>query len=422
MSPSVSDGPPIENRSRIGGSRRLAIVGASVALGAGLIALVVTTSTGVRAAVGTPVEYAVTSGPASPPAAFLAGDRLTGPGTSGSDALKARPAGGLMGWLSPVGVPSPTGADIAYNAWTYHRPVDPQASFSDQGISDGDPLARPSIRVIDPKTGADTLLQDGAFSLAWRGDGAVAYFKGVDPDLRANQPYLGNVFVRNSFDSAPEAWTTRPDRYVVIAWAGDRLLVYRELEGESLELDVVDGPGQLRTLAVGARLVALSPDGTQVLLNSEGTSVASLVDVATGKELASVDLSKFTDPATGGPLAYIGYGGSWQGDQVVAEAGSSLLLFKVADGKIEVERQIMPQGDFPMGLHEPRFTDPAGTKVVAWAPSASGPESSDPGARVYAYVACGVATDTCAEGPVQDTKTFYAITNPSRPAEGSLGD
>ncbi|GIU99799.1 MAG: hypothetical protein KatS3mg014_1415 [Actinomycetota bacterium] len=203
-------------------------------------------------------------------------------------------------------------------------------------------------------------------------------------------------------------WTVAAARYVVVAWAGDRLLVYRESEGEWLDLLVLDGPGEVRVLAPGANLVALSPDGERVLVSQGG--LASVLEVATGRELAALDLEH---PSVGGePLGQIAYGGSWVGGRVVAEGGPGIVALRVAKTSVEVEETLaLPEQSFPMPPHEPRFIDPAGTRVVAWAPV---PLDGGSG-RGYVYLDCDLGASTCVRGPVRDDRVFFQIQNLSRP-------
>ncbi|MEA2556512.1 MAG: hypothetical protein QOG88_50, partial [Actinomycetota bacterium] len=138
-------------------------------------------------------------------------------------------SGGLMGFVSPVGVDSPDGTQVAYNAWT--------AAATGSGNSIG---GTPSIRVIDTSTGSDTLFADGAFSLAWRRDGVIAYFRGRTKTYTGVSPYQGDIVVRAP-GGAETTWSAQSDRYIVAAWAGKTLLAYRDLEGGP-ELLVFDGP------------------------------------------------------------------------------------------------------------------------------------------------------------------------------------
>src|SRR5438045_925440 len=149
------------------------------------------------------------------------------------------------------------------------------------------------------------MLERGASSAAWRADGALAYFKGTDARFRASRPYMGDVLVRSGSHGRSVKWTTEPARYVVYAWAGDRLLVYRVGLGEKLELLVADGPGKVRPLADGSA-IALSPDQTRVAIVDQEATNVRVLDVATGRELSWLDVTT----ATPG-LRWVSYSGSW---------------------------------------------------------------------------------------------------------------
>src|SRR5207247_9168552 len=93
---------------------------------------------------------------------------------------------------SPVAVRPRDGRHVAYNTWQQLRTVDNDQSFSQQAIADGTALGTPSLRVHDD-TGKDFLLARGAYSAAWRHDGAIAFVKGSDPDFRAGRSYSGQA-------------------------------------------------------------------------------------------------------------------------------------------------------------------------------------------------------------------------------------
>jgi len=107
--------------------------------------------------------------------ALVSGSTIVGLPGRAALPLATAPAGGLMGWVSPVAVPSPDGQTVAYNTFSYLIPVEPEKSWSQQGVHPGDAVGTPSIHLVDLTTGKDTVLANGAFSLAWRADGAVAY-------------------------------------------------------------------------------------------------------------------------------------------------------------------------------------------------------------------------------------------------------
>jgi hypothetical protein len=324
--------------------------------------------------------------------------------------LAAAPVTPLAGWLTPVAVPSPDGRFVAYNAWRELREDDPALSWEDQGISAGDPLARPSIRVHDLQTGTDSAYVVGAFSLAWRGDGAIAYFKGANRDYRAGVRYVGDVFVRDSVNGPPRRWTEQTDRYVVAGWAGPSLLVYRVRAGEALDVLALDGPGKRRVLASDAGLVAISPDGTSALVEhgpESGPPRVDLIAVSNGTKLASLDVST-VDPAVG----VVGYAGDWQGDLVAAPSASGLVVFRIAGGRIELARTMRTAAG--TGVAEPRFVGPS--RVTGWTSSSSG----------GAFVDCDRVSGRCARAvPLPDARGVEGfpawrrpVYNPSRPQKG----
>jgi hypothetical protein len=345
-----------------------------------------------------------------PPAVYTVGRTVLGLPGHERVTLAAPPITPLAGWLTPVAVPSPDGRYIAYNAWRELREDDPALSWEDQGISRGDPLARPSIRMHDLEAGSDSVYATGAFSLAWRADGAIAYFKGSGRDYEAGVRYVGDVFVRDSVDGHARRWTPQTDRYVVAGWAGPTLLVYRERAGEALDVLAFDTPGKPRVLASNAGLVAISPDGTGALVEhgpETGPPTLELVAVSNGMKLASLDLTT-VDPAVG----VVGYSGDWRGDLVAAPSASGVALFRIAAGRIALTRTIRAAGG--QGVAEPRFVDPS--RVTGWTSSESG----------GAFVDCDLVFGRCGRAvplpSARGTQGFPAwrrpVYNPSRPQEG----
>jgi hypothetical protein len=324
--------------------------------------------------------------------------------------LASPPVAPLAGWLTPVAVPSPDGRYLAYNAWKELRHDDPALSWADQGIEPGDSLATPSLRLYDATTGTDEVLEDGAFSLAWRADGALAYFKGAERDYRAAVPYEGGVYVRTSRGGAPERWSSARARYIVVGWAGKTLVAYRESEGETLDVLAFDGPGQMRVLASRSGLVALSPDGREAVVEqgpAEGRPNVRVVDVATSKVVAKLDLTG-VDPAVG----VVGYAGDWRGDSVVASSATGLAVFRVGPQRISLDRILRVEG---AGLSEPRFVGPAGRHVSAWA-------SGDQGGVI---LDCDLASRRCARfTPLPNAHGVHGfpvwrrnLYNPTRPLQ-----
>lgn len=357
-----------------------------------------------------------------PPTAFVTGSELVGHKQHKETRLSHMAAPSLFGWTSPLAVPSANGQQVVYSAWKNLVSVDPEKSFSQQNIKDGDALGRPSIRMVDTDTGTDSLIEDGAFSVAWRSDGALAYSKGEEADFRADVPYMTDIVVRQSVDAKPETWTTTPGRYIVVAWARHTLLAYDMQEGEQLDLIALDGPGSARQLASDTSLVAVSPDGTRAVVSGADGAAARLLDVASGTEVARVDAeppaadpsastaSPASEPAVQGLL----YGGSWTGDHVVAESPGGLVLLHATASGLSVERTLaMPTDALPLGVHEPQFADTTGTRVTAWAPVKGG------GGRAVGYenvyLDCEIADATCSVGPPRNDRIFSQAYNPSRP-------
>jgi hypothetical protein len=346
---------------------------------------------------------------ARPPALYTVGKTLLGIPGQGHVRLASAPVTPLAGWLTPAAVPSPDGRYVAYNAWRALRKDDPALSWKDQGISPGDPLARPSIRLRDLQSGSDRPLVTGGFSVAWRDDGAVAYVEGAERDYRAGVPYVGRIVVRDSAVAKERAWTD-VDRYVVVGWAGATLIAYREREGEALDLLALDGPGKPRVLASDAGLVAISPDGSEALVErgpETGPPRVQLLSVASGARLASLDLTN-VDPAVG----VVAYAGDWQDDLAVASSTSGLALFRVGEHSISLVRAIRATGG---NVAEPRFAD--GARITGWTSTSSG----------GAFVDCNRLTDRCgravplplARGAQGFPTWRRPVYNPSRPQEGA---
>jgi hypothetical protein len=388
----------------VGGRAAVAVAAAGVAAAAALAAFGVFGASGASPRTG---PLVVRAGLARAPGPFVRGDGIYD-GKGARAGLGAAVSGALMGPLSPVAVESPDGSYVAYNTWRPLRQVDDQRSFSRQGIRDGDALGTPSLRVHGQ--GRDFLLAQGAYSVAWRADGAIAYVRGVDPDFRAGRQYAGQVVVQRRLGGAPVQWTSTPGRYVVYGWARNRLLFYRLGLGERLELLAADGAGDVRPLAAGSA-IAISPDGTRVAVLGPESQDVRILDVATGREQAWVNVT-----TTAAPLNWVAYSGSWTGDHVVAPASSGLAVFHVGPDSIELEQALsLDHADFPVGVQEPRFADDAGNQVVA---TADVPPSGD-AAAVSFFVNCDRIARTCERGAAAPSREWLRLVdNPSRPEEG----
>jgi hypothetical protein len=387
---------------------RIVLLGAALAAVAIALSIHLVTAAGTAAPSGRVTAHHTS---AAPRGRTVRG-RLVSGFTPDRIALRVSPSAPLVGNLGPVAAPSRDRRYVAYNTWEWTRPIDWQRSLEDQGISTGDPLGRPQLRVRDLQSGRDTELEPGTFSVAWRADGAIAYARGTAAEYRANTAFLADVFVREKIDDKPAMWSVEPSRYLVEGWAGRRLIVRRQIPGESGDLLVFDGAGAARPLAHDADLVAIDPSGSDALVvegaaNSPAPGLR-LISVADGREEARLDLATIIDPTTHEPVEDVVGIGSWHGERVVAAASGGLVVLHVA-GHLSVEQVLhvdaaaRPGG----GFYEPQFAD-ADRTVVTWAdiPASGGRES--------AQFVCDRYALTCDEGaPVPSSRAPRPIYDPS---------
>lgn len=361
---------------------------------------------GAHGAVPRTGPLSVHTGLKSPPGPVVKKDGLF---TAKGDRIQlgAAVSGAMIGPLSPVAVRSGDGRLVAYNTWQELKPVDGDKAFSGQAIADGDVLGIPSLRAHDD-SGKDFLLARGAYSAAWRHDGAIAFVQGAVPEFRAGTAYPGQVIVRRGIHGRDVAWTSDPAHYVVYTWAGDRLLFYRVGLGEKLELLVADGPGSIRPLADGSA-IAVSPDARRVAVLSQDATNVRVLDLASGRELSWLDVT-----AASPPLAWLAYSGSWVGEHIVAPASAGLAVLHVGTDSLELEQVLsLDQAQFPAGVQEPRFVDDAGNEIAA---TADIPPGKD-GGGVSFLLQCDRIARTCDRGepaPAKDWLRQVADT----PAEG----
>lgn len=328
------------------------IVGVSVAVIVGIGVF------GAHGAVPRTGPLSVHAGLKKPPGAVVRGTTLVDEKGVPSK-LGASVSGSMMGPLSPVAVRSSDGTLIAYNTWQELRLVDPERSFSAQGLEEGAALGVPSLRMHDGQ-GKDFLLARGAYSAAWRHDGAIAFVQAVDPVFRAGPSYDGHVVVRKSVHGRDVSWSDAPAHYVVYAWAGNRLLFYRIGLGEKTELLVAEAPGKIRSLAEGTA-IAVSPDAARVAVLGEDSTSVRVLDIATGREQLWIDVTTATPS-----LRWVAYSGSWVGDHIVAPASAGLAVFNVGPSSLTLEQVLsLDHAQFPVGVQEPRFVDDAGNQIAA---------------------------------------------------------
>jgi hypothetical protein len=344
------------------------LLGLALALGAAVgLGINELTASGSAARSG---KLRVAAAKQSPPGRYVQGAALVD--DHGRRPLSEPGLAPLVGGSGPIAAPSPDGRLIAYNSWRWTKRIDWTLSFGQQGIETGDALGLPRLRVLDLQSGKDDALEPGTFSIAWRSDGALAYVRGDPVSYRANLPFLDDVYVRARPTGKVQAWTTQPDRYLVDGWAGTTLIVERGQPGGGGDILALDQPGSVRVLARSSTFLAISPEGNHVLVAQGVADVpdpkVSLVDVSSGKAIASMPISSIADPTTGMPIQWIGGPGDWRGGDVALTASSGLVVLNAGSDRLAVEQVLhLDSATRPNGmLWEPRFTDDSARSIVTW--------------------------------------------------------
>ena len=352
------------------------------------------------------------SGSRSAPDSLVAGELVQERGTrrvrlGGGDEVIAA----LTGSLVPVAVESDDRALVAYSAWRQIAEIKPDEPG--QGLRVGDPVGVPSIRLYDATTRKDTLVAAGAYSPALSQDGELAFVKSEDRIVRENRPYVGQILVGDARKRSFAQWTSDVARYSTYGWAGDFLLVYRQLpDSEARDLYAFAGPQDSHLVAPDANVIAVAPDGARALV-TVGRRMVEVVRVADGAVESSLALDGPGIAEAGSqstPHALM-YSGSWLGDHVVANSDTGLVVLDVSDGLRIAAVFATP---FPHGIIEPTFTDE--THIVGWADltPVSVAKHAEP-AYDHALVACDLAASTCSAGPTQPARAWTRwIGNPSR--------
>jgi hypothetical protein len=399
------------------GYRRIAAVGAvALGLGAALAAGVVAIATGrsghdaavfARSAKLTVAPGAVARG-LSLDGNTLVAHRVTGRHVLGSLGGGDEVIAPLTGSLTPVATESSDGSFVVYSSWRQLARIEPDERA--QGLVSGQPVGIPSIRLFDLRSGKDALLANGAASPAVSTSGVIAYLAGESQTVRQNVDYLGRIVVADSRDSKPRVWTSMPARYLPYAWAGNALLVHRGVPGaEGADLYAYTGPDDAHLLAADAFAIAVSPDGARVLA-SVGIRTLEVIRIA---DAAIEDTLSLETGAENGPHALM-YGGSWDGDRIVANSDRGLVVLNTRGG-LHVESVFATPG-FPHGIKEPVLVGE--THVQGWA-DVGKPQATPAGLGEPAYdnavVDCELTTESCVvDQPNPARKWARWVTSPSR--------
>ena len=274
-----------------------------------------------------------------------------------------------------------------------------------------DPVGVPSVRLFDVRSGKDSLLATGAASPAVSGTGAVAYLAGDSTVVRQNVEYTGRIVVADSPSAKPRVWTSRPGRYLPYAWAGTTLLAYRGVpDSEGADLYAFTGPDASSLLAPNAYVIAVSPDGAEVVA-SVGTRMLERIRVSDGAVQDSLALDGLGSPG----LHALMYSGSWRGDRIVANSDEGLVVLNIRGG-LHVESHFatppFPHGDRRADVRR-RHTRPG----MGGLARADARRAGDVGEPAYdnALVDCDLATGLCTTGAANPARKWTRwITNPSR--------
>jgi hypothetical protein len=269
----------------------------------------------------------------------------------------------------------------------------------------------PSVRLYDLRSGKDTLLANGAASPAVSTSGAIAFFAGDSQTVRQNVDYVGRIVVADSPNSKPRVWTSMSARYLPYAWARGELLVHRGVQdSEGADLYAYSAPDDAHLLAPDAFAIAVSPDGTKVLA-AVGIRTLEVIRIA---DAAIEDTLSLDAPATPAAPQALMYGGSWEGDRIVANSDRGLVVLNTRGG-LHVE-SVFATPAFPHGIAEPVLVDD--TTVEGWAdvgkPQATADGTGEP-AYDNALVDCDLTTESCVVDQASPARKWARwVTNPSR--------
>jgi hypothetical protein len=307
--------------------------------------------------------------------------------------------------LNRVGGPNASGP---LALWSADRGLVVYSSYDDAG-------RRPTIRFHDVASGGDSMLSDNGSSFAWKGTGPLAFVEGASRDPQPAGLIDGRVVViSTSATSGPRTgqervvWTPDADRYSVLAWAGDRLLIQRtgeDREGGG-ELLVADGPGQLRQIGGDeTNLLGVSPDGSLALVFTgvsfdEGQTL-ELIDLATGAAVGAVQ-------APG--LSASGLPGDWRGDRLLVSGneGLAVLHFDATARTLVLTSIVSTLLSGLVSVSKPHLLDDGAT-IVGYTMARFG--------QTYELAVCDIAANHCERRPVEQLahSAIDFMINPSRP-------
>jgi hypothetical protein len=298
----------------------------------------------------------------------------------------------------------------------------------------------PALEALDLSTGARSEFRPHACDAAWGRDDEIAYVHYSSFDV-ATAEYSGRIMVQAGLGGPPEAWT-RDGAWSTPIWAGDGLFAdARPVFAVTPDpLVVLYGPGLQRSIAGRSRLlgalstvVAVNPQGTEVLLDTQrpgpgGSGVgsedlATLLRVSDDEVLSAVLLTRNEN----GAIEALAPDGDWRGDEIITTDGifaggpsnppAMIVTLTVDHNRVRLrsvksfsEHGYVPEGDDLTSASPPRFLDGSGRRIALW--------FGDQGKEIREYVACDTLTDRCTGNsgsrPGERSGGMFVL-NPSRP-------
>jgi hypothetical protein len=278
----------------------------------------------------------------------------------------------------------------------------------------------PGVRVIDLETDTDRLLVDGASSFALTPDDRVVYTEGVSASLATGERYLSTIRVLPADGSSPPATVVEEaGDYSIVAVAGGSVVYEATADigsTPSLWATPLDGSSDPVLLQESAILVAVSPDGSELLTQQLGIPELDLrvISAVDATELASLTLPL---EATGGPSA-VSRNGDWVGTTIVAASSQGLMLFERTERGLVVSQTIdVPFEQAPWGATQPTLLPDGSVRAFSIIPPPTAYRFSDiDQARSEAEVMPWDASDTSDRGSTRELTCSASSCDAERPA------
>ncbi|MFZ1489878.1 MAG: hypothetical protein WAS51_08045 [Ilumatobacteraceae bacterium] len=255
---------------------------------------------------------------------------------------------------------------------------------------------RPAGELHHIANGQDRVVIDGVTSFAVSTNGAVAYTRGTDGGLKST------VLVREP-NGTDAVWWSKIGTYRIVSWVGGRLLVEEQQpEGQPPTIVRLDAPGERVELARRAAVSAVGAEDVLLSAMTEmGTPVAMLVDVATAKTVASVDLGAIETHAALG-FATINDDGSVIASVLTGDGGWVLAKLEADGSSLTPVATIALPADLPTGLYDLSISSELvfGLAQLAVIPDTSGEVPDD--AVTTKLITCSFSNGSC------DTAGFRA--------------